>query len=98
MREQIFHLRLPMTGYQADRSVRLIRLLQNGEPLGGRPVAAALRSIKDLDLGEGPVTAPTLLPALSKVGDQFGGYFMLFRVAPVPYDKLPAPKEICRPD
>jgi hypothetical protein len=39
-------------GDQADRGVGFIRLLDDGQLLGGRPVAAALRSVKDLNLGE----------------------------------------------
>jgi hypothetical protein len=57
-------------GHQADRSVRLKGLLGDGELLSGRPVAAALRSVKDLNLGEEPVIAPTLLLSLSEVGDR----------------------------
>jgi hypothetical protein len=39
-------------GDQADRDVGLVGLLDDGQLLGGRPVAAALRSVKDLNLGE----------------------------------------------
>jgi hypothetical protein len=37
-------------GNQADGGIRFVGLLDDGQLLGGRPVAAALRSINDLKL------------------------------------------------
>jgi hypothetical protein len=49
------HTLLPLddclSSHQADGGVRLIGLLDDGQLLRGRPVTAALRSVKNLNLG-----------------------------------------------